>query len=341
MGTEEASAFETTATYEQSSMDVYEEKFDRWVGAPAHILWGDYRGRFGIIIVGIYLLMATVGVAVLPTPEPNMGPRMVKPFTTLEFILGTDGSGKGLLSLMVHATPPMLKMIFAGAIFANLLGVSIGLYSGYVGGVTDKALMSVVDTVNSIPGIPLLIIIAAIIQPTDPYLVGIVLSVQRWTGRARTIRSQVIPLADEAHVEASHALGESKSSLMVGEILPHLLPYVFIGFLGAATYIVFASVGLYFLGILPYTTQNWGVVLNNAYQRSGAMYSLDAAHWIIVPLITIVGLNVGLTMLAQAFDQVFNPRVRARHRARKRTEEPDDGEAFGVSSADEHESFLE
>jgi len=338
MGTEDASAFETTATYEETALDVYQDKFDQYIAEPTRILWDDYRGRFGIIIATVYLLMGTVGASVIPAPEPNMGPRMVQPFTDPQFILGTDGLGQGLLSLMVHATPPMLKMILAGAVFANLLGVSVGLYAGYVGGVTDKAIMTIVDTIHAIPGIPLLIILAAILQPSDPFLVGIILSVQRWTGRARTVRSQVIPLANEEHVEASRALGQSKSSLLVGEILPHLMPYVFIGFLSGATYIVFASVGLYFLGILPFTTQNWGVVLNFAYEQSGALYSLEAAHWIVVPLVTIVGLNVGLTMLAQAFDQVFNPRVRARHRARRQSEKRETQDEF--STIDEQEDLL-
>ena len=100
------------------------------------------------------------------------------------------------------------------------------------------------------------------------------------------------------------------------EILPHALPYIFIGFLGGATRIVFSSVALYFLGILPFSTQNWGVVLHFAYEQ-GSIYSAAYIHWLLVPMVTIVGLTLGLTMLAQAFDQVFNPRVRARHRARK------------------------
>jgi len=309
-------------------MEIYQEKVDRWIAEPFAILWNDYRGRFGIVLVTIYVLMGTVGVNFVPPPSPNMGPRMVGPFTNPEYILGTDGMGQGLLSLMVHATPDMLKMIIAGAIFGNLMGVSVGLYTGYTGGITDKAIMTVVDTLNSIPGLPLLIILAAILEPTDPFLIGVMINIQGWTGQVRSLRSQVIPLANEEHVEAARALGEPKSNLLVNEVLPHLLPLIFIGFLGSATRVVFASVGLYFLGILPFTTQNWGITLNYAYE-GGSLYSLNGFHWILVPLVTIVGLSVGLTMLAQAFDQVFNPRVRGRHRARKQSgqQELDTGES--------------
>lgn len=333
MASDKSAAFRKTAPYEFSSTEVYHQKFERYIARPMGVLWDDYRGRFGIILVVFYLLMGTVGVALVPTPLPNMGPRMVQPFTDPQFILGTDGLGQGLLSLMVHATPDMLRMILAGAIFANLLGVSIGLYTGYVGGVTDKSIMSMVDTLNAIPGIPLLIVLTVIIEPTNPFLIGIILSITAWTGQVRTIRSQVIPLANEEHVEASRALGEPKSSLLVWEILPHLLPFIFIGFLGGATSIIFASVGLYFLGILPFeNVHNWGIVLNFAYDY-GALFSLRGAHWIMVPLVTIVGLTVGLTLLAQAFDQVFNPRVRARHRARKQDEPEEPERQPGTATA--------
>lgn len=323
MGTDESSepssepsVFETTATYEQTKLEVYQEQLDRWIVAPLKILWSDYRGRFGLILVVFYVLMGTVGTLFLQPPSPNNYDQMIPAFTDPAVPLGTDGMGQSLLGLMVWATPDMLKMILAGAIFGNLLGVSIGLFSGYVSGTTDKVIMTITDTIMSIPGIPLLIILAAILEPSNPFLIGIILNIQGWAGMARILRSQVFPLVHAEHVEAARAMGQPMSALLVKEILPHLLPYIFIGFLGGATSVVFASVALYFLGILPFDTQNWGVTLFWAY-NTGAIYSPDAAHWLAVPLVTIVGLTVGLTLLAQAFDQVFNPRVRARHQARK------------------------
>ncbi len=336
MGTDEPSVFEIKADYEETKLQEYEREFDRWVGGPTKILWDDYRGRFGIILLTIYLLMGTIGTVVWPSTSPNAAPRMLSPFESLRYPLGTDGMGQDLAAMMIHATPAMLQMILAGAIFANLLGVSVGLFSGYIGGTTDKVIMTLTDTTMSIPGIPLLIILAAILEPTNPYLIGIILSIQSWAGTARVLRSQVIPIANEEHVEAARAYGQPTSSLLVKDILPHLMPYIFIGFLGGATAIVFASVALYFLGILPFDQQNWGVVLNMAYQEGGAMYSLQAAHWIVVPLVTVIGLTVGFTLLAQAFDQVFNPRVRARHRKRKQDSDEmvDEDASMGAEKAE-------
>lgn len=229
----------------------------------------------------------------------------------LNFNLGESiivAPGASVEQLVLHAAPWSIFLSVVGLLYALIIGI-------------------LTDTVASIPGLPLLLIVAAIFQPRNPFLVGILLNLTGWAGGVRGLRAQVIPLADEAHVEAARAQGLSLSTLLVKEILPHLLPLIFIGLLGGAVGIVGASVGLYFLGILPFTTENWGVVLNYAWSSSGALYSLEAAHWLLVPVLTILGLNMGMTLLAQAFDQVFNPRVRARHRARTVDAEdvPEDG----------------
>lgn len=324
--------FTAEADYEQTTLSYIEEQFDKWVGAPFRILWSDYRGKIGLSIVVLYLLMGTVAPSFISAPEPT-GPILIQPFENMEYPLGTDGLGQDLLALMVHSTPAMLKMMLAGAIFGNFVGITLGMISGYYGGTTDKVIMTFTDTIGSIPALPLLLIIAAILEPRNPFLVGIVLNINGWAGGARGIRSQVLPLVDEEYVEASRAMGEPTSNILLKEILPNLLPLIFIGFLGGATTIITLSVGLYFLGILPFTTQNWGVVLNYAYVESGAIYSIESAHWLLVPLVTITGLTFGLTLLAQAFDQVFNPRVRARHLGRERTKEAAREEEKDVDAA--------
>lgn len=318
---DEPSPFEARSEYEATTADVYQQLLDTWVIAPLRVLWSDYRGRVGIIIVVFYVLLGTVGVLLTEPPDINQGERLLMPFQSLAHPLGTDGFGTDMLGLMAHATPDMFRMMIAGAIFGNAMGVVVGLVSGYVGGNTDKVLMTITDTLMSIPGLPLLLILAALIEPTNPWLVGIILNIQGWTGLARAIRAQVLPLRKKEYVEASRTIGQPTSSVLTKDVLPEMLPYITIGFMTGATGVIHASVALYFLGILPFSSQNWGVVLNDAYQQSGALYNINAAHWLLVPLITITGMTFGLTLLAQAFDQVFNPRVRARHQARKRRSE--------------------
>jgi peptide/nickel transport system permease protein len=230
-----------------------------------------------------------------------------------------------LMALMIHATPAMLKMIVAGAVFGGVMGIVVGMVSGYMGGTVDKVLMTITDTLGSIPGLPLLLILVALIEPSNPWLIGIILNVQGWAGGSRGIRGQVLAIRDKEYVEAARSMGEPTSKVLYKEVLPELMPMIMIGFRGGATSIISASVGLYFLGILPYSDQHWGVILQQAYEQSGALYTLEAAHWLLVPLLVITMLNFGFVLLSQSFDQVFNPRVRARHEARKQSaEEPED-----------------
>jgi peptide/nickel transport system permease protein len=86
-----------------------------------------------------------------------------------------------------------------------------------------------------------------------------------------------------------------------------------INMVNAARGVIFASVGLYFLGILPFSGLNWGVMMNLAYTAAGSLYTWSSAHWLLLPMITIVWLSFGLIMFGQAADKVFNPRLRARH----------------------------
>jgi peptide/nickel transport system permease protein len=124
----------------------------------------------------------------------------------------------------------------------------------------------------------------------------------------------VLTIREESYVEAARCIGITTPTIVREEILPNIMPYVMISFVGAARYVIFASVGLYFLGILPFTTLNWGVMMNIAYRGTGALYTLNGAHTILFPMAAIVILSYGLILLSQGMDRLFNPRVRARKR---------------------------
>jgi peptide/nickel transport system permease protein len=164
----------------------------------------------------------------------------------------------------------------------------------------------------TIPGLPLVIVLAVALEPENPFVIGLLLTVNAWAGLARTIRSQVLSLRSESYVEASRIMGVSTPHIIYDDILPNIMPYVLINFMSAARNVIFSSVGLYFLGILPFTTLNWGVMMNLAYKNS-ALLTLNAAHWLIIPMFVISLLSYGLIMFSQGMDRVFNPRVRARH----------------------------
>lgn len=284
-----------------------------WLIAPLRILWEDWRARVGGLIILLYVAMGTIGVRLIEAPQVGEGPRALKPFQDMALPLGTDLNGNDLFAQIVYATPPMLEMIAVGAVFTTLLAMVVGTFSGYKGGTADRVIMTITDILLTIPGLPLVIVLALILNPRQPWVVGIILSINAWAGLARTIRSQVLTIREEDFIEASRLMGINTRTILLKDVAPGLMPYVLVNFVNAARTVIFASVGLYFLGILPDTFLNWGVMMNYAYDTGGALYTSSTIHWLFVPLITIVVLSFGLILFSQGTDRIFNPRVRARH----------------------------
>lgn len=310
-GSVDTSLFETISDTEFSKQEQYRLWFKEFVLAPAKIIWSDWRARYGLFIILFYVLMGTVGVYIVEAPNTN-GPLLIQPFQNWAYPLGTDRLGQGILSLTVHSTPPMLLMLLSGAVFTTALATVVGTVSGYKGGAVDRVIMSLNDVMMTIPGLPLVIVVAVSLQPRNPLVVGVILSINAWAGLARALRSQVLPLREREYVENSRTMGIPTHRIITKDLLPNLMPYIAVNFVAAGRRVIFTSVALYFIGALPFSRLNWGVMLNMAYGR-GALYTWGAIHWIIVPILAIVILTVGLILFAQGTERIFNPRIRARH----------------------------
>jgi peptide/nickel transport system permease protein len=298
--------------------------FDRHIRAPGAVLVNDWRALIGLTVLSLFVLTGIIawvsasswwifeGVVIVETPTMMEGPIFVQPFESLTYPLGTGGFGKSLFEQVIHATPAMIKMIVAGALLSVTVGTLIGTIAGYRAGTIDTVLMTVTDVVLTIPGIALVIVLAAIYQPRDPFVVGLILGIDNWPRLARTIRSQVLSLREEAFTEASRIMGLSQLTIIRKDMISNLMPYISINFANSSRSIIFESVALYFLGILPFTTLNWGVMLNEAYE-SADLTNLAQIHWLLVPLGAILLASLGFILFAQGLDRVFNVRLRARH----------------------------
>lgn len=330
----EESIFQVESGEDVSRSDHYKRIFDIYVVSSVRVLLSDWRALAGFAILSLYILMGTLGVALVKPPAVDEGPYVLTAFQNIEYPLGTDNMGQDLFALVIHSTPMMLKMAFSGAIFATVIATIVGTFSGYsVGTVVDRGLSSLMDMMIALPGLPLLIVIAAIFQPKNPYLIGVILSINYWAGLGRAIRSEVLSLRDESYVEASQILGQSTPSIILKDIVPNIMPFILINFVNTARAVIFNSVALYFLGVLPYTNLNWGVMLNQAYSQGG-IYGLHTAHWILTPLVTITVLSLGLILISQSADALFNAQLRARH-AKTTPDEPEETQesesSYGVT----------
>ncbi|KDE59210.1 ABC transporter permease [Halostagnicola sp. A56] len=324
-GTEEEFSFGTTQSdVEVTTADRLRNFYREFIYKPGLVAWEDNRTRIGATILAVYVFIGTVGTWFYRAPTTNQSERSIQPFQTMEAPLGTTSSGEDVLAMAIHATPEMLIMILSGGIFATGLAVLIGTVAGYKGGTTDRILTTFSDVAMSIPGLPLIMVLAVVVSPERAVVIGILITINYWAGLARSIRSQVLTIREHSYVEASRTMGVSTPRILIKDVIPNIMPYVLVNFANAARYVVFASVGLYYLGILPTSVANWGIQLDNAYSQAGALSGGGTMYQLVVPMIAIMFLALGLILLAQGMDRVFNPRVRTRLAGESRGEAEDD-----------------
>lgn len=320
---------------DESRLSSYRVPFEAYVMAPLRIAWGDWRAKAGIFVIAFFIFMGTVWHQFYGPAYINSAPVLVQPFdgrymhevfgiTVYQYPLGTNNNGQDLLQRIVNASPAMLELLLAGAVVSTGLAIVIGITAGYKGGFTDGVLMGITDIMLTIPGLPLIVLLAAIIEPRDPFLLGMLLAIDNWPGLARKLRSQVLTIRQESYVEASRAMGVSTGSILGVDIVPQLMPYILINAANAGKGVITEAVALYFLGFLPTSAPNWGKMLDSAYQY-GAVTSPQLFYLILWPGLVLALLAFGLVLLAQGLDQIFNPRLRARH---IRTDHVDDEDAI-------------
>ena len=261
----------------------------------------------GIVIL-IYLCVAIFGpifvhLSLIQNPaDAYLSPSWQHP-------LGTDFLGQDVLTEIVLGTRPVLEVGLLTAIFAVGVGVAVGLVAGYLGGAVDMALMRLADVFLTIPGLPLVIVVASIVRTSSAFVLAAIIAITAWAGFARAVRSQALSLRTADFIEAAKVQGLPLRHMIGRQLLPNVGPYVAINFLLAVTAAIYAEIGLFVLGVAPVTGTNWGIMINLA-MGNGALYTSKSMLYLFTPMAAIVFLQVALVFFTRALDQLFNPRLR-------------------------------
>lgn len=256
------------------------------------------------ILVGL-LLMAVLGPAIAPYPADERiydeeGNLMRSEPPSGAHLLGTTNQGLDVLSrLLVGARPTMITGVLGGSIII-VLGLTIGITSGYVGGRVDGVLMRFTDMVYSIPLLPFAILVAATLNLgyfTTIIIIGLVL----WRGSARVIRAQVLQIKERPFILAAEADGASRARIILKHILPNVMAMGVLFFsLGIGASILIQA-GLAFLGVVDPFIPSWGLIVRNAYD-SGMM--AQVWWWSLPPGILISLTVISSFMFGRSYERI-------------------------------------
>jgi len=282
----------------------------RSIYEPLRIIVRDKRAFVGMFILLFFLLMATIGPEVVHLDmRTNFAERFKPP--SREHPLGTDYGGRDVLAMIVHGSRDVLSVAFMAALFTSLIAISVGMVAGLKGGLTDVILNLAINAVLSVPSFPVMLILGSVFKVTNAVTFGFVLSIWSWGPLARAVRSQVLSLKEREFIEAARVMGLSTFHIVFRELLPNVMPYVAINFIDTMRAAIGASVGLMFLGLVPFSATNWGMMLNFAVRQAGAIYLPYAMCYVLSPMVAIMLLELGGVLFAHGLDAVLNPRLRS------------------------------
>jgi peptide/nickel transport system permease protein len=225
-----------------------------------------------LLILGIIAFVAVFADLLAPH-DPQVGSlaaRFHPPFWlaggSTDYLLGTDQLGRDVLSRLIFGARVSMVVGFTAVIFAGVVGTTLGIISGYLGGWVDQVIMRVVDAWLALPALSFAIFLAAIVGPSEMNIV-IILGLVFWTRYARIVRGEVLSLKEREFVRLAIVAGCSKWTIMRRHILPNVVNSAIVLASLMLGVVIIAEASLSFLGVgVPPPKPAWGVMLSDGKQ---------------------------------------------------------------------------
>ncbi len=218
-------------------------------------------------------------------------------------IFGTDELGRDVFTRMIYGTRISVTIGIVAVSISVLIGVSLGLLSGYFGGRTDDILMRFVDIMLCFPTFFLILMVIAFLG-ANIFNVIIVIGLTSWTGLARLVRGETLSVKERDFIVAAEGLGLSRPRIIFVHILPNVIAPVIVSSIFGVGGAILTESGLSFLGLgVQPPTPSWGNILT-----SGKDY-IHIAWWLsLFPGLAILITVLGWNLLGDGLRDVFDPR---------------------------------
>jgi peptide/nickel transport system permease protein len=256
------------------------------------------------IILGILLMALFAGViAPFDPSDQDAGPQLAPPGG--KHLMGTDNLQRDVWSRMVFGSQTILRISVLAAIISFGVGVPLGLISGFTGGILDRILSLVMDSMYSFPGLILAIAFAAMLGP-GVINITLAVAVIYIPTYFRLVRGQTLTIKQELYVEAAHAIGATKATTLFEYIFPNTIATVVVVFTLNVADAIMIEAALTYLGLgLPPEVIDWGMDLS-----MGKKFLPSGQWWMITfPGAMISLLALGFTMLGEGLAEILNPRL--------------------------------
>lgn len=282
-----------------------ESKRKTGVSMWAHALFRHRFALIGLIVLVLMTILAIFAPLIAPKDpiEINAIDRLI-PMGDSEHLLGTDKLGRDVLSRLIFGARISLGVGFATVVLANLVGIPIGVTSGYYRRL-DNVLMRIMDSFMAFPGILLALGIVAALGSSLANVV-IALSIVYAPRVARIVRSSVLSIREFDYVEAARSIGSGDLRIINKHVLPNSLGPIIVQSTFIFAYAIISEASLSFLGVgVSPEIPSWGNMLNSAHQ-----FIRRAPSLVILPGVAIMITVLALNLLGDGLRDILDPRVR-------------------------------
>jgi peptide/nickel transport system permease protein len=301
-----------------------------WLGraADSDIWWSFKSSTLTVIAAAVTFLIVAIGfLSPLIAPHTPFDPSTLSlsdglkppawmPDGEWAFPLGTDDQGRDVLSSIMYGTRLSLVVGLASVIVSMVIGISLGLVSGYIGGATDAVIMRIADVQLTFPAILVALLIDGVVrglisvQRHDEIALFVIIGaigLSFWVQYARTVRGSVLVEKNKEYVQAARVIGLSPVLIMVRHVLPNVTgPVLVIATINLGLAII-SEATLSFLGVgLPSTQPSLGTLI-----RLGNELLQSGEWWITVfPGVTLAALVLAVNLLGDWLRDALNPKLR-------------------------------
>lgn len=257
---------------------------------------------FSAVVIVVIILMAVLAPMIAPYGEADtsLTERLNAPSSA--HMLGTDYLGRDVFSRLLYGARVSLIVGIMPSVIALLVGVTLGLMAGYLGGWTDYLIMRLADVMLSVPSL-LLAMVVMYTLGTNVVTLFIALSMTSWASVARVVRSQTLSLKESEYVEAARSIGVTHWNIMRRHIMPNCIPSLIVLFTLNVPSAILAESSLSFLGIgVQPPSASWGLMVNEAKQF------LFTSPWLcLAPCLSIMIVVLAFNFLGDGLRDVLDP----------------------------------
>lgn len=265
------------------------------------------NGMIGMIGVLLILLIGLVGPMLIAKPDGYTQDILQAP-SALHW-LGTDNIGRDIFAELVWGARTSLYVSVMAMLIAGAIGIPVGLLCGYNTGWLREVIDGFIDIFMTLPMLPLMIIIAAVMG-TSITNVAIILGIFSWPQLARVTKNSTMKIREMQYIEACTCLGLSKPRILFKHILINATGPVFVNMTLVMASAVLTEASLSFLGLGDPTTWSWGTMLKRAWGQNAVISSPNPWWWWLLPSLCIVVYVVCFNLLGTAINDSLSPKSR-------------------------------